>query len=326
MSSRNKRNITAKDILYYSNNGITIYKKELNLKNKGNLLTCNCPFHSEKTPSFYIYPSGRYKCYGCGESGNVFDFVSKKYGLNFKESLNKISKDLKLSNNDINYAPILEVQTEEKQQKRETLIEFSDFPFQARHKKYWDKYHLPENFLKKENVFAVKAWAINGKLQKTNKEEAIFAYYHEELDKVKILRIGENVKKEDKWRNNVPNDALWYLPKEKCSELWVSKSVKDSLVMKFHFGKCSCAVQNEDWHHLDKNMSTILDISTNIVLNFGSDKMGVENCKIIQQKYNTKYFNTPKYLLQYGIQDISDLIDQFGVDVAKKELIKKKFL
>ena len=46
-----------------------------------------CPFHSEKTPSFKIFPDQRYKCFGCGERGDVIDFIQKMYGLSFPDAL-----------------------------------------------------------------------------------------------------------------------------------------------------------------------------------------------------------------------------------------------
>ena len=47
-----------------------------------------CPFHEEKTPSFYVVPSkGFYKCFGCGESGDVFSFLMKRMGLDFTEAV-----------------------------------------------------------------------------------------------------------------------------------------------------------------------------------------------------------------------------------------------
>ena len=45
-----------------------------------------CPFHSEKTPSFYVFPD-KFHCFGCGEHGDVIDFVQKFHGLTFKDAL-----------------------------------------------------------------------------------------------------------------------------------------------------------------------------------------------------------------------------------------------
>lgn len=37
-----------------------------------------CPFHDEKTPSFYVRPSmGLWHCFGCGRSGDVFGYVQE---------------------------------------------------------------------------------------------------------------------------------------------------------------------------------------------------------------------------------------------------------
>ena len=52
--------------------------------------------------------------------------------------------------------------------------------------------------------------------------------------------------------------------------------------MKKHFNKYSCAVQNENYKHLEVNMPELLSLSNEIVLNYGADKMGVDNCTIIQ--------------------------------------------
>ena len=44
-----------------------------------------CPFHKEKTPSMKIYEK-KYHCFGCGEDGDVFSFVMKYQGCDFKEA------------------------------------------------------------------------------------------------------------------------------------------------------------------------------------------------------------------------------------------------
>lgn len=45
-----------------------------------------CPFHEERTPSFYVF-NDRYFCFGCKESGDAIDFVRKQKGLSFMETL-----------------------------------------------------------------------------------------------------------------------------------------------------------------------------------------------------------------------------------------------
>ena len=56
-----------------------------------------CPFHREKTASFKAYPKDKgFYCFGCGESGDVIDFVVKYFNLNFIEALKKLNDDFNL--------------------------------------------------------------------------------------------------------------------------------------------------------------------------------------------------------------------------------------
>jgi DNA primase len=64
------------------------------LKSRGgdDLWAC-CPFHNEDTPSFHVRPAlGVYKCFGCGESGDVFTFVQKTRGVGFREALELLAQ------------------------------------------------------------------------------------------------------------------------------------------------------------------------------------------------------------------------------------------
>lgn len=46
-----------------------------------------CPIHAEKTPSFFVFEDkARFRCFGCGEGGDVHDFLKLTRGLSFKES------------------------------------------------------------------------------------------------------------------------------------------------------------------------------------------------------------------------------------------------
>lgn len=56
----------------------------LKLERAGTNFKAKCPFHNEKTPSFFISPDrGTYYCFGCGEKGDVISFVQKFEGLDF---------------------------------------------------------------------------------------------------------------------------------------------------------------------------------------------------------------------------------------------------
>lgn len=52
-----------------------------------------CPFHTEKTPSFRVHGDHQfYKCFGCGEGGDVFKFVMRMEGLSFPEALRRLAE------------------------------------------------------------------------------------------------------------------------------------------------------------------------------------------------------------------------------------------
>lgn len=58
---------------------------------------CCCPFHNEKTPSFYINEKKQiFKCFGCGAGGDIFTFVMKYLGCDFKTALSEINIAFKL--------------------------------------------------------------------------------------------------------------------------------------------------------------------------------------------------------------------------------------
>ena len=63
------------------------------LKKSGSGFTGLCPFHNENTPSFHVTPRlNIYKCFGCGESGDVFNFIMEMEGVSFPESLKTLAE------------------------------------------------------------------------------------------------------------------------------------------------------------------------------------------------------------------------------------------
>jgi DNA primase len=60
---------------------------------KGDMWAC-CPFHTEKSPSFHVEErKGRYHCFGCKASGDMFTFLVEKDGLSFPEAVEQLASE-----------------------------------------------------------------------------------------------------------------------------------------------------------------------------------------------------------------------------------------
>ncbi|PIR60645.1 MAG: DNA primase, partial [Candidatus Pacebacteria bacterium CG10_big_fil_rev_8_21_14_0_10_45_6] len=72
---------------------VAVIGSRITLQGAGAQFKGLCPFHAERSPSFFISPElQRYKCFGCGESGDVFNFLQKYDGLSFQETLEELAE------------------------------------------------------------------------------------------------------------------------------------------------------------------------------------------------------------------------------------------
>lgn len=103
------------------------------LRRSGASLVCRCMFHDERTPSLHVFPDGRFKCFGCGEAGDVLDYIQKTRGVGLKEatrllggsepigSCSPVGKQRAVSAIAENPAPLTEAQLAEMRGMAETL-------------------------------------------------------------------------------------------------------------------------------------------------------------------------------------------------------------
>lgn len=72
---------------------VDVVEDFVSLRRRGaNYIAC-CPFHNEKTPSFYVSPSkGIFKCFGCGKSGTAVGFIMEHEGLSYAEALKYLAR------------------------------------------------------------------------------------------------------------------------------------------------------------------------------------------------------------------------------------------
>lgn len=73
---------------------IDVVSGYISLKKGGRTYKANCPFHGEKTPSFVVFPESQsWRCFGaCNEGGDVFSFVRKMEGWDFREALQALAQ------------------------------------------------------------------------------------------------------------------------------------------------------------------------------------------------------------------------------------------
>jgi DNA primase len=93
------------------------------LERAGQNLRARCPFHQEKTPSFYVSPvRGSYHCFGCGKGGDLISFVQEIEGLTFPLALATLAERA-----GVELRPVDPRETRERQIEQQALLFATDF-------------------------------------------------------------------------------------------------------------------------------------------------------------------------------------------------------
>ncbi|HPF16154.1 MAG TPA: DNA primase [Thermotogota bacterium] len=74
-------------------NIVDLISSYIELQKSGRNFKALCPFHQEKTPSFYVYENTQsYHCFGCGANGDIFAFVQAYENLDFVDSVKLVAE------------------------------------------------------------------------------------------------------------------------------------------------------------------------------------------------------------------------------------------
>ena len=72
---------------------IDVVGETVALKRAGSAYKGLCPFHADKTPSFIVTPDREsWRCFGCGEGGDIFTFLMRRDGIDFREALSRLAE------------------------------------------------------------------------------------------------------------------------------------------------------------------------------------------------------------------------------------------
>ncbi len=71
---------------------VEVIGRRVELRKAGTSFSGSCPFHADRTPSFRVYPdSKRFKCFGCGARGDVFEFLRRFDGKDFRTAVQELA-------------------------------------------------------------------------------------------------------------------------------------------------------------------------------------------------------------------------------------------
>jgi DNA primase len=112
------------DRILDASNIIDVIQDFVPLKKRGVNYLGLCPFHNEKTPSFTVSPTKEiFKCFGCGKSGNVVNFIMEHEHLSYPEALKHLARKyhIEIVEKELSSEEI------EKQNERESLLVLTSY-------------------------------------------------------------------------------------------------------------------------------------------------------------------------------------------------------
>ncbi len=126
---------------------VEVVSQYVALKRTGKNYKGLCPFHAEKTPSFVVTPSlQRWRCFGCGQYGDVFDFIMRIENVTFTEAARMLAERLGLE-----FRPTGSVPAQEARDRREAILQANQIAAQF-FRQMLKRYPLPQRVLEQRRV------------------------------------------------------------------------------------------------------------------------------------------------------------------------------
>lgn len=276
------------------------------------------PLRRDKQPtcSFYRNKSGTliFKDFATGQHLNIFDVVQSIFRCDYFESLRIIANDFGIVRDNalhknpgkINLNPI-KIKDKEISKIQIEVQEFTDSEL-----KWWGKYGISKDILKRFNIYSCKHVFLNDQLFAESQQHCpIFGYYGKKYQGLELWRCYFPKRTSFRFITNWPSKKIQgydQLPK-KGKLLVITKSMKDSMCL-YSCGITACAPNSENLFIPDKVLEDLKNRFENIVVLYDNDRPGLYNmAKIRKEHPELTYVFIPK---RYGSKDISDFYKDHG--------------
>lgn len=276
------------------------------------------PLRRDKQPtcSFYRNKSGTliFKDFATGQHLNIFDVVQSIFKCSYFESLRIIANDFGIVRDNalhknpgkINLNPI-KIKDKEISKIQIEVQEFTDSEL-----KWWGRYGISKDILKRFDVYSCKHVFLNDQLFAESQQHCpIFGYYGKKYQGLELWRCYFPKRTSFRFITNWPSKKIQgydQLPK-KGKLLVITKSMKDSMCL-YSCGITACAPNSENLFISDKVLEDLKNRFNNIVVLYDNDRPGLYNMTKIRREHpELTYVFIPK---RYGSKDISDFYKDHG--------------
>lgn len=287
------------------------------------------PFRGDKNPSFCFFQAGlavRWKDFGTGESGDVFDFVKKMFGVDYHIALKMVSSDMRVASRKEARRNSIEVvknipdsqglssleQVLRDRKEHKLTIRVEDMAYTPTDAKYWMSYGINLSTLAKFDLMTCKRVWIQGYMHHFgySSDNPIYAYQFGRYPdyRYKIYRPLEPDKK-DKWRNNCNQwDIFGMKQLAKYGDfLIITKSGKDVMLLS-EMGFNAIAPQSESTIIPQGVVDELAKRGYTLITLFDRDYAGT----VAARKYNALYSTYTAQLRPDEPKDISDFVKEKG--------------
>lgn len=278
------------------------------------------PLRKDRHPtcSFYRNKSGTllFKDFATGQSLNCFEVVKVLFNCDYHQALNIIANDFDIIKNNAiqknkgkintNY---IKLEKEEISKIQVQIQEFTDLEL-----KWWGKYGITPDILKKYNIYSCKYVFLNGKVVAESKQHCpIFGYYGGTIKKnneiIELWRVYFPKRKSYRFLTNWPSKKIQgykQLPKN-GKLLVITKSMKDVACL-YSMNITACAPNSENLFLSDTVLNDLKSRFKYIVVLYDNDRAGLYNMAKIRKLHpELTYTYIPN-----GGKDISDFYKNNG--------------
>lgn len=276
------------------------------------------PLREDKRPTCSFFRNNKgtlmFKDFATGQCLDVFSIVQQIFRCNYFEALRIIandfgiiqSKTLQKNPGKINENPI-KIEDKEISKIQVEIQDFTELEL-----KWWAKYGITPEILKKFNVYSCKHVFLNGNLlAKSQQHCPIFGYYGKKYHGIELWRCYFPQRTSYRFITNWPSKKIQgydQLPK-KGKLLVITKSLKDTMCL-YSCGITAIAPNSENLEIKDNILKELQSRFKYIVYFYDNDLPGISNMNRIKKRFpNLIYYWIPR---AFGVKDFSDFYKKYG--------------